>query len=47
MKAPIFVINPVKSYGQAGQQMLILKVTNESWEIVVITICELSLRFHL
>ena len=29
MKAPIFLINPVKSYGHR-QQMLILKVTSEN-----------------
>ena len=48
MKAPIFLINPVKSY---GQQMLILKVTSENVVKVVvttiITIFELLLRFHL
>ena len=27
MKAPIFLINPVKSY---GQEMLVLKVTSEN-----------------
>ena len=54
MKAPIFLITPVKSYVQfTVQQMLLVKVKSENVATVrsvtttIITIHEFSLRFHL